>query len=60
MPIGSELPNNEVAEAGEGPKYKPTPPQVYEMGEYQHPVELPGEHNNMGGGYDGHGAQRYS
>ncbi|KAL6806768.1 hypothetical protein GGI42DRAFT_292537 [Trichoderma sp. SZMC 28013] len=41
--ISSELPNNEIAE--ETPKVKKVPGQVYEMGDYYAPAELPGDNH---------------
>ncbi|KAK4072707.1 uncharacterized protein Triagg1_5752 [Trichoderma aggressivum f. europaeum] len=41
IPVSSELPSNEVSEAAETPKVKTLPGQVYEMGDYQAPAELP-------------------
>ncbi|KAL7910726.1 hypothetical protein GGI35DRAFT_321595 [Trichoderma velutinum] len=42
--VSSELPNNEVSEA-QTPKVKKLPGQVYEMGDYYAPAELPGDNH---------------
>lgn len=57
MPLGSELPDTEISEAAEGPKVVKSPAQVYEMGDYHAPAELPGD--GHGGDQGGHGAARY-
>ncbi|PTB44215.1 uncharacterized protein TrAFT101_002775 [Trichoderma asperellum] len=65
MPIGSELPNNQISVEDPTPKtpnIKQSPGQVYEMGEYHAPAELPG--NPIEGGYQdsprGSDAHRYA
>ncbi|KAM0265598.1 hypothetical protein ACHAQJ_000030 [Trichoderma viride] len=62
VPLGSELPNNQVPEVDQGPKIKQSPAQVYEMGVYHAPAELPGNIVQGGyeGGYNGSDAHRYS
>lgn len=57
LPLGSELPDTEISEAAEGPKVVKSPAQVYEMGDYHAPAELPGD--GHGGDQGGHGAARY-
>ncbi|KAL6897193.1 hypothetical protein GGI43DRAFT_385808 [Trichoderma evansii] len=63
MPLGSELPNNQISVVeDEPPKIKQSPGQVYEMGVYHAPAELPG--NVIEGGYQdsprGSDAHRYA
>ncbi|KAM0460845.1 hypothetical protein ACHAPV_001122 [Trichoderma viride] len=50
VPLGSELPNNQISvEHPQTPKIKKSPGQIYEMGVYYAPAELPG--NVIEGGY---------
>ncbi|KAL7951688.1 hypothetical protein V8C42DRAFT_304868 [Trichoderma barbatum] len=58
LPLGSELPNSEISEVEEGPKIKKSPAQVYEMGDYYAPAELPGD--DHGGDYLGRSASRFA
>jgi hypothetical protein len=51
MPLGSELPNNQISDVDQGPKIKQSPAQIYEMGVYHAPAELHG--NAVQGGYEG-------
>ncbi|PON28782.1 hypothetical protein TGAM01_v202629 [Trichoderma gamsii] len=50
VPLGSELPNNQISvEDPQTPKIKQSPGQIYEMGVYHAPAELPG--SVIEGGY---------
>ncbi|TFB06535.1 hypothetical protein CCMA1212_000555 [Trichoderma ghanense] len=57
LPLGGELHDNEVSEAADSPKVVKSPAQVYEMGDYYAPAELPGD--GHGGDHGGHAAARY-
>lgn len=62
VPLGSELPNNQISVEEPTPKIKQSPGQIYEMGVYHAPAELPG--NAVEGGYQdsppGSDAHRYA
>lgn len=66
VPLGSELPNNQISvEDPQTPQMiKQSPGQIYEMGVYHAPAELPG--NVLEGGYQdnpsprGNDAHRYA
>ncbi|KAL7938640.1 hypothetical protein V8C35DRAFT_288748 [Trichoderma chlorosporum] len=55
-PLRSELADTEVPQVTEDPKVKKAPGQVYEMGDYYAPVELPGDNHE---GEHQQSAQRY-
>ncbi|KAL6875148.1 hypothetical protein J3F83DRAFT_713051 [Trichoderma novae-zelandiae] len=57
MPLGSGFANGEVSEVAESPKVVKSPAQVYEMGDYYAPAELPGD--GHGGDHGGHGSARF-
>ncbi|KAH6605811.1 hypothetical protein Trco_004964 [Trichoderma cornu-damae] len=46
LPSESEFPNNQGPEAYQAPKMKQSPGQVYEMGVYHAPAELPSDNPN--------------
>ncbi|PTB69063.1 hypothetical protein BBK36DRAFT_1192995 [Trichoderma citrinoviride] len=59
LPLGSELPNSEVSEAAhDSPKVVKPQSQVYEMGDYYAPAELPGD--GHGGDHGGQNASRFA
>lgn len=57
LPLGGEFHHTEVSEAADSPKVVKSPAQVYEMGDYHAPAELPGD--GHGGDHGGHAAGRY-